>query len=163
MQGGLISSILILSFVSPCLCFTRLNFGLETKESTYNVLDYGANGDGKSDNENAFLSAWNDACGTEGNATLVIPKGKVFMLKNLQLNGPCKANSIHIQLSGDIVAPTMDKWSDENSRLIIISNVNSLRIDGGGNIDGKGNTWWETCNKECKRPGVRSLYINNTT
>ncbi|KAE9611162.1 putative polygalacturonase [Lupinus albus] len=99
MQRGLISCILILSFVSPCLCFTRLNFGLETKKSTYNVLDYGAKGDGKSDDANAFLKAWNDTCSAEGNkATLVIPKGKVFLLKNLDLKGPCKATNIHLQV-----------------------------------------------------------------
>ncbi|CAL0324377.1 unnamed protein product [Lupinus luteus] len=51
MQGALISCILILSFVSPCLCFRWSNFGLETEESTYNVLDYGAYGDGKSDDQ----------------------------------------------------------------------------------------------------------------
>ncbi|KAE9611159.1 putative polygalacturonase [Lupinus albus] len=157
MQRGLISCILILSFVSPCLCFTRLNFGLETKESTYNVLDYGANGDGKSDNENAFLSAWNDACGTEGNATLVIPKGNVFMLKNLQLNGPCKANSIHIQLYGDIVAASMDEWGNDKLHLITISNVTSLTIDGGGSIDGNGKTWWEAC-RDCQRPSILYFY-----
>ncbi|CAL0324374.1 unnamed protein product [Lupinus luteus] len=51
MQGVLISCLLILSFVSPCLCFRWSNFGLETEESTYNVLDYGAYGDGKSDDQ----------------------------------------------------------------------------------------------------------------
>ncbi|XP_019463165.1 PREDICTED: probable polygalacturonase At3g15720 [Lupinus angustifolius] len=153
MQEGLVSCILILCLVSPCLCLKWSNFGVETEESTYNVLDYGTNGNGESDDSNAFLSAWNDTCRSQGIANLVIPKGKVFMLKNLELKGPCKANSIHIQLFGNIVAPTKDEWVDDKKDLIIISNVNSLTIDGGGYIEGNGNTWWERC-KDCTRPGV---------
>ncbi|CAL0324376.1 unnamed protein product [Lupinus luteus] len=88
------------------------NFGLETEESTYNVLDYGAYGDGKSDDQN---------------------------------------------LSGDIVAPSKDEWGNDKTRLIIISNVRSLTIDGGGSIDGNGKTWWETC-KDCPRPFLLYFY-----
>ncbi|XP_019463190.1 PREDICTED: probable polygalacturonase At3g15720 [Lupinus angustifolius] len=172
MQGALISCILILSFVSPSLCFKRSNFGVETEESTYNVMNYGANVDGKSDDSNAFLSAWKKACEAEGMQTLVIPKGKVFMLKNLVLKGPCKATKIHIQLLGKIVAPTKDQWGEDKTHLITISKVNSLTIDGGGYIEGNGNTWWETC-KKCSRPrllrfssckdlSVSSLHITNS-
>jgi hypothetical protein len=42
----LINFVIILGFISPCLC-TRLNIG--TKNGIYNVMDYGARGDGKSD------------------------------------------------------------------------------------------------------------------
>ncbi|KAE9611156.1 putative polygalacturonase [Lupinus albus] len=160
MQGGVISCILILSFVSPCLCFTRLNFGLAIKESSYNVMNYGAKGDGKSDDANAFLSAWKNACGVEGVSTLIIPKGKVFMLKDLELKGPCKATSIHIQLLGNIVAPNMDQWGKDKIRLIRISNVKSLKIDGEGKIEGNGSSWWQKC-RNCKRPRLLEFYACN--
>jgi hypothetical protein len=42
----LINFVIILGFISPCLC-TRLNIG--TKNGIYSVMDYGARGDGKSD------------------------------------------------------------------------------------------------------------------
>ncbi|CAL0324378.1 unnamed protein product [Lupinus luteus] len=174
MQGGIIACILILSFVSPCLCLNRWNFVLEANESTYhNVMNYGAKGDGESDDSNELLSAWKNACGAEGKQSVVIPKAKVFMVKNLQLNGPCKASSIHIQLLGKIVAPSMDQWGSDKTHLIAISKVNSLTIDGGGQIEGNGQTWWEKCNKKCSRPrlvqfhacndlSVSSLHISNS-
>ncbi|CAL0324375.1 unnamed protein product [Lupinus luteus] len=174
MQGGVIACILILSFVSPCLCLNKWNFVLEANESTYhNVINYEAKGDAKSDNSNAFLSAWKKACEAEGKQTLVIPNGKVFMVKNLELNGPCKASSIHIQILGKIVAPSMDQWGSDKTHLIAISKVNSLTIDGGGQIEGNGQTWWEKCNKNCPRPrlvqfrfcndlSVSSLHMSNS-
>ena len=49
---GLIACVLILGLISPCLC---LKWNLETK-NTFNVMKYGAHGDGKSDDSqvNAF-------------------------------------------------------------------------------------------------------------
>ncbi|TKY68794.1 polygalacturonase protein [Spatholobus suberectus] len=154
----LITCLLILGFVSPCLC-VRSTVG--TKNTFYNVMDYGAHGDGKSDDSQAFLSAWQHMCGTQGTPTLVIPPKGEFMVRNIKLNGPCKATSIHIQLQGKIVAPAKDAWVkgltiDDMSTLILISNVNGLTIDGtGGLIDGNGSTWWK-CNS-CSRPAVFSF------
>ncbi|CAL0324379.1 unnamed protein product [Lupinus luteus] len=174
MQDGVIACILILSFVSPCLCLKKWNFGLEANESTYhNVINYEAKGDAKSDNSQELLSAWKKACGAQGKQSVVIPKEKVFMVKNLQLNGPCKASSIHIQLLGKIVAPSMEQWGSHKNDLITISNVKSLTIDGGGHIEGKGKTWWDKCGRKCPRPrlvqfhacndlSVSSLHISNS-
>ncbi|OIW01067.1 hypothetical protein TanjilG_14250 [Lupinus angustifolius] len=43
-------------------------------------------------------------------------------------------------LLGKIVAPTKDQWGEDKTHLITISKVNSLTIDGGGYIEGNGNT-----------------------
>nr|KYP33813.1 putative polygalacturonase At3g15720 family [Cajanus cajan] len=87
-----------------------------------------------------------------GPTTLLIPSGKVFFVKRLGFNGPCKAQSVGIQLAGKIVAPTIDAWVGDKGSWIVISNVNGLTIDGqGGIIDGNGSSWWENC-KTCQRP-----------
>ena len=50
---GFIALVLILGFVSPCLC-TRLNVG--TENAIYNVIQYGARGDGKTDDSQVDVS-----------------------------------------------------------------------------------------------------------
>ncbi|XP_047181514.1 probable polygalacturonase At3g15720 [Vigna umbellata] len=93
-------------------------------------MDYGAHADGKTDDSNAISNAWEGMCGEEEPATLLIPPNKIFLVKRLNLNGPCKAPNVHIK----------------------VSHVNGLTVDGdGGIIDGNGSTWWEKC-ITCRRP-----------
>ncbi|RDX74939.1 Polygalacturonase ADPG2, partial [Mucuna pruriens] len=88
----LFTCILVLGFVLPTLCLSN-----DGENETVNVMDYGAHGDGKSDDSNAFLSAWQHLCGGEGPATMLIPSGKIFLVTRLELNGPCKAPSVGIK------------------------------------------------------------------
>ncbi|TKY68796.1 polygalacturonase protein [Spatholobus suberectus] len=155
----LITCILILGFVSPTLC---LGSDAGTKMRYFNVMDYGARGDGTCDDSNAILSAWQRTCGAEGPATLVIPSGKIFLVTRLKLEGPCKAPGIRIKFAGKIVPPAMDAWAGDRSSWIVISYVNGLTIDasGGINIDGYGSTWWEKC-RSCQRPTVLRFHACN--
>ncbi|CAJ2664852.1 unnamed protein product [Trifolium pratense] len=139
--------VIILGFISPCLC-TRLNVG--TENDNYNVMDYGANGDGKTDDSQALVNAWSSACKHGG--TLTIPAEKSFMVTNVKFRGPCKPK-IHIQFDGKIVAPPKEAWKS-GDYLIYIDNLDGLTIDGNGKggADGDGSTWWHC--KNCKRPGL---------
>ncbi|KAK7386215.1 hypothetical protein VNO78_26275 [Psophocarpus tetragonolobus] len=146
---------------------------IQIQNSSYNVMDFGAHGDGNSDDSQAFLSAWQKTCETQVTATLVIPAKGVFMVKNIILKGPCKATQINIQLHGKIIAPSKDAWEkgvtiEDNSFLIMISNVNGLVVDGtGGQIDGLGSDWWKC--STCQRPevisfkGCNDLKVNKLT
>ncbi|CAJ1948716.1 unnamed protein product [Sphenostylis stenocarpa] len=115
---------------------------LGTQNKIYNVMDYGAQGDGKSDDSEAFVSAWNATCGAEEASTLLVPPNGEFMVKGLNFRGPCNATSVNIQVRGRIVAPAMNVWlKGQKTNLISIFNVSSLSIDGsGGSIDGYGST-----------------------
>ncbi|XP_020109907.1 polygalacturonase ADPG1-like [Ananas comosus] len=64
--------------------------------ATQNVMDYGAKGDGTSDDTCAFLHAWHAACADSSSPTVLVPSGSTFMLKQLNFEGPCKSN-IHFQ------------------------------------------------------------------
>ncbi|XP_065008398.1 exopolygalacturonase-like [Musa acuminata AAA Group] len=55
----------------------------------YNVKDYGAIGDGQTDNTKAFEAAWSAACTVEGRTTIVIPEG-AYLLGPTIFRGPCK-------------------------------------------------------------------------
>ncbi|RHN38741.1 putative polygalacturonase [Medicago truncatula] len=91
---GFLTFILILSFILPCLC-TRLNVG--TTNAIYNVMQYGAHGDGKTDDSQAFINAFNSACKATGMSTLVIPAGKTFMVSKVIFSGRCNAK-VRIQV-----------------------------------------------------------------
>ncbi|CAN1150929.1 Probable polygalacturonase At3g15720 [Linum perenne] len=76
----------------------------QQQHGTFNVLDYGAVGDGKTDSANAFLKAWEDFCGATREPTLVIPYGKVFLITPVSFQVlaiprsfkfSCKAQSLH--------------------------------------------------------------------
>ncbi|QCE04607.1 polygalacturonase [Vigna unguiculata] len=145
----LMSGILILGFVSATLC---LSSNAETKVKYFNVMDYGAHADGQTDDSNAISKAWQGVCGEEGPATLLIPSSKIFLVKRLNLSGPCKAPNVGIKFEGKIVAPSMNEWVGDSFSWIQILHVNGLTIDAdGGIIDGNGSTWWEKC-RNCTRP-----------
>ncbi|KAI3984415.1 hypothetical protein MKX01_011369 [Papaver californicum] len=67
------------------------------------VADFGAKGDGKTDDSQAFLKAWKKACSSRNAIDLVIPKKKNYRLKPATFSGPCKSNII-IKIDGAIEA-----------------------------------------------------------
>ncbi|KAL3018028.1 hypothetical protein AAZX31_05G006000 [Glycine max] len=88
--------------------------------TTFNVLDYGAKGDGHADDTKAFEDAWAAACKVEG-STMVVPSDSVFLVKPISFSGPN-----FMQLDGKIVAPTSSEaWGS-----------------GKVVIDGQGSVWW---------------------
>ncbi|KAK6912205.1 Glycoside hydrolase, family 28, partial [Dillenia turbinata] len=98
--------------------------------SFYNVLDYKAVGDGKTDDTAAFLRAWQDTCNDDDPKawpTMVIPRGKTYLVKPITFSGPCKSG-------------------------VQVQNLKSgLGIHGGGFVDGSGKAWWD---QSCKyHPG----------
>ncbi|KAL6124824.1 hypothetical protein ACLB2K_077333 [Fragaria x ananassa] len=106
--------------------------------STFDVMNYGAIGNGEVDDTQAFLKAWGDVCGsTQGIPTLIIPKGKHFLLNSVKFQGPCRAASVNFQLNGSIVAQKdMTAWRDKD-KWVQFDNVQDLIINGGGQIDGQ--------------------------
>ncbi|CAJ1948708.1 unnamed protein product [Sphenostylis stenocarpa] len=147
---------LILGFVSGTLCLSS-----NAQMKYLNVMDYGAHGDGTTDDSHAILNAWNGVCGGGGPATLLIPSTKTFLVKRLKLNGPCKAPNVAIKFEGKIVAPSMKKWGGNPFNWIEIFSVNGLTIEAdGGIIDGNGDTWWQTC-RTCRRPASLRFHACN--
>ncbi|KAM0933313.1 putative endo-polygalacturonase [Dioscorea sansibarensis] len=123
--------------VVALFCMSRLVAGLT---SVYNVVDFGAVGDGQSDDSKAFLEAWGKTCADAAYSTFLIPSGKTFLVGKLMFEGPCKSN-VHVQVSGNLVAPN-DLSNEELNHWITFYNVNGLTVDGYGLIDGRGPIWW---------------------
>ncbi|XP_057958692.1 probable polygalacturonase At3g15720 [Malania oleifera] len=159
--------LLILCMASSCSCRRiesdhsprkKLLQAPAAGNQVFNVMDFGAAGNGQSDDSQAFVKAWEAACGcVQGIPTVVIPAGNTFLLNPVELEGPCKSNTLLVQAFGSIVAPSsLDIWENsEKGNWIVFKEVDGLTIDGAGTgeINGHGEAWWEQCdNQNCNRP-----------
>ncbi|XP_050379779.1 probable polygalacturonase At3g15720 [Argentina anserina] len=139
------------------LCYMMLyaiassNFSFGHGQTTFNVIDYGAAGDGETDDSAAFIEAWNASCSTnnasEGSPTLVIPAEKTFLLQPTIFVGPCdSSDGIRVEIMGKIVAPkNPDEWKGGDTCVeywLSFVNLSNLIINGTGEINGQGSLWW---------------------
>ncbi|CAH8389937.1 unnamed protein product [Eruca vesicaria subsp. sativa] len=117
--------------------------------TTVSVSDFGAKGDGKIDDTQAFMNAWKKACSSSGAVNLLVPEGNTYFLKSIRLNGPCKS-ILTVQIFGTLSASQERSDYKDLSKWITFDSVNSLSIDGGatGTVNGNGETWWQN---SCKR------------
>ncbi|KAJ0245876.1 Polygalacturonase ADPG1 [Hirschfeldia incana] len=146
---------------------TLISSDIPTPEaSTVSVSDFGAKGDGKIDDTQAFKKAWKKACSTNGVTNFLVPKGKTYLLQTTQFIGPCKSLR-SFQILGTLSASTKrSDYNNDKNHWLIVEDVNNLSIDGAstGIIDGNGKTWWQnSCkfdqSKPCtKAPTALTLY-----
>ncbi|XP_024634601.1 probable polygalacturonase At3g15720 [Medicago truncatula] len=104
---------------------------------------------------------------------MTIPNGKTFLLQPLSFNGPCKPGTITIEIKGSITAPKDVKlWkfsSDRKNVWIRFSEINDLIVNGKGDIDGQGSSWWLRYPGDQDRPtalqflGCQDLKLNDLT
>lgn len=115
---------------------------------TYNIRDFGAKGDGQT-NDTAAIQAAIDACYKDKGGTVLVPAG-VFVTGTIEL----KSNvTLHLAAQGKILGsadgkhyhpadaiPTTGEWTmgDGNTGLIFAANAENITIEGNGTIDGQG-------------------------
>ncbi|CAI9101350.1 OLC1v1038651C1 [Oldenlandia corymbosa var. corymbosa] len=115
----------------------------------FNVLSYGAVGDGVTDDAPAFKMAWDDACHVDDTATILVPNRYTFLIQSSIFTGPCKSNLV-FQIEGTIIPPDgPDSWPKNFSKRqwLVFYRINGMLMQGGGMIDGRGEKWW---NLPCK-------------
>ncbi|PIN07845.1 Polygalacturonase [Handroanthus impetiginosus] len=112
----------------------------------FNVMNYGAVGNGRTDDSQVFLNAWKAACQsatTSGTPVVLVPPRRTFFLSPLTFNGPCKSSRIYMLVSGNLVAPVKTAWrGKQKNAWIIFYGVNGLVVKGRGVFDGLGPSWW---------------------
>ncbi|OMO92658.1 Glycoside hydrolase, family 28 [Corchorus olitorius] len=130
--------------------FLLVSLSNAQNEKTLDVRNYGAKGDGRTDNTKAFLRAWSDACNLKGTSRVYIPRG-VFMLGSVEFVGPCKGPIVFL-MTGIIRAPAGPSLNTQ--QWITFRYVNKLIVKGGGTLDGQGASAWpyNTCSKNNNCP-----------
>ncbi|KAI3977958.1 hypothetical protein MKX01_032335 [Papaver californicum] len=124
-------------------------------------MRYGAAGNGKTDDSKAFLKAWSKTCGAKVPSVMVIPHGRTFLVKPMTFSGPCNSGSIFIQILGNVIAPDMSSWDDDDKSWLLFNSINGLTVQGSGQVDGRGSKWWECrMNHKCSRAPT-AFAVNN--
>ncbi|XP_051145098.1 probable polygalacturonase At1g80170 isoform X2 [Andrographis paniculata] len=124
-------------------------FALLSESKVFNVVNYGAVGDGLTDDTDALAKAWEETCTMDSSSPVMqIPEGKTFLIQPLRFNGPCNSKSITVQIDGNLVAPeNPSDWSSCNGEpcqeWIHFFGVDGLSVVGRGTIDGRGQKWWD--------------------
>ncbi|WOG88762.1 hypothetical protein DCAR_0207997 [Daucus carota subsp. sativus] len=120
-----------------------------------NVDGLGAVGDGISDDTQAFVEAWKQACSTP-KSVLLVPRGRRYLVNATKFRGPC-VDRLVVQVDGTIVAPNDPKiWDLNNPRIwLYFSNLRAVHFQGRGVIDGSGSKWWAaSCKKNKSNPCI---------
>lgn len=153
---------LLITTISSATCF-----GLSVTDP-----QFGAVGDSINDDTQPFVKAWEALCSsTDPKPTLLIPQGKTFKVKQINFNGPCKSNSLEIQILGTILAPYGTEWTDcKHDCWLCFHNVDGLILSGHGTINGNADfkSWWKhagtklSChNKPAEKPAVLDFQTCN--
>ena len=145
--------ITILSFYFTVFCSTIRAAG---PSPFYNILDYGASGNGTTLCTESIQKAV-DACAEAGGGTVYIPAGKylsgaIFLKNNVTLN---ISEGAILLASTDFenFPPFKPGWrikSDDTQRSSLITGVDleNIAIIGRGKINGQGQLWWEALFKD---------------
>ncbi|XP_073009210.1 polygalacturonase At1g48100-like [Typha latifolia] len=123
----------------------------------FNVRDFGALGNGNSDDTQAFRAAWKTACAVES-AVLLVPDG-VFMVTSTIFSGPCQRGLV-FQVDGVLMPPDgPDCWpaSDSRRQWIVFYRADGMTLRGEGTIEGNGEEWWNLPCKPHRGPNGSTL------
>ncbi|CAN6453211.1 unnamed protein product [Victoria cruziana] len=109
----------------------------------FNIISFGAAGDGVTDDSKALLQAWEAACSL-GSATIEIPSKFTFLIRPVTLKGPCQPNLV-LKIDGVIMGPSeLSDWPHQGLlQWINLMWVHDFTIRGNGIVDGRGSNWWE--------------------
>ncbi|KAL3506943.1 hypothetical protein ACH5RR_032325 [Cinchona calisaya] len=113
--------------------------------AAFNVVQFGARGDGITDSTLSFLRAWIFACNSARPVTLYVPRG-TFLIKTVTFSGPCRSR-IQFQIDGTLVAPDNYYAIGNSGFWILFYKVSRLSVYGG-TIDARGSGFWA-----CKKNG----------
>ncbi|CAI9092940.1 OLC1v1028314C2 [Oldenlandia corymbosa var. corymbosa] len=119
------------------------DYGNAPSSSNFNVLDFGAKGDGITDDTKAFEAAWASACKVEA-STIIVPSDYTFLVGPISFSGPYCQHNIVFQLDGTIIAPTnTSPWGSGTLQWIQFTKLVGITVQGSGTIDGRGEVWWQ--------------------
>ncbi|XP_020262141.1 probable polygalacturonase At1g80170 [Asparagus officinalis] len=126
----------------------------------FNVLNFGAKGDGFADDTQAFSKAWAATClATTGPPTMYVPKGRTFLVSPITFKGPCRFQKVLFQMEGTLIAPNDPRWwkGIDPSRWLQFQHVGTLNVFGGGIINGRGQNWWKQSCRDNPKPGCTHI------
>ncbi|KAK4477381.1 hypothetical protein RD792_016602 [Penstemon davidsonii] len=138
------------------------NYVGEPTNSILNVQEFGAKGDGITDDTKAFEAAWQATCEVK-EGVLLVPAG-TFLLQPITFFGTNCQENLTFEVNGEIVAPpNLSGWKGVDFQWIqFLKFSNGITIQGNGVIDGRGQAWWKI-NSENTPHAIRIAKSNKVT
>ncbi|KAF3456421.1 hypothetical protein FNV43_RR01071 [Rhamnella rubrinervis] len=118
--------------------------GTSSSGNVFNVMSYGAVGDGSADDTAAFVEAWKEACAVESGVVLA-PANYCFKITSKIFSGPCKPGLV-FQVDGVLMPPDgPEEWpkADSRKQWLVFYKLDQMTFNGSGTIEGNGQKWWE--------------------
>lgn len=127
-------------------------------DNEFNILDFGAVGDGKTINTGAFTKAI-QACAKAGGGTVVIPAGRfltgpISLTSNLNLHLNKDATIAFVNDIASFPMTSTRAYED----CMTAEHCHDVELTGEGTIDGQGAPWWDKYRKH-KGPGPQPSEI----
>ncbi|KGN45612.2 polygalacturonase At1g48100 [Cucumis sativus] len=132
--------------------------GNSTSDCVFDVTDFGAVGDGCTDDTAAFKAAWKAACAVES-ATLLVPSNLCFKITSTIFSGPCKPGLV-FKVDGTLMPPDgPESWpkADSPRQWLVFYRLDQMTLTGSGTIEGNGQKWWELPCKPHRGPNGSTL------
>ncbi|KAK2971032.1 hypothetical protein RJ640_025806 [Escallonia rubra] len=115
-----------------------------SEDCVFDVMAFGAVGDGCTDDSAAFAAAWKEACAVESGVVWA-PSNLTFLITSTIFSGPCKPGLV-FQVDGVLMPPNgPDNWpkTDSKKQWLVFYRLDDMTLTGSGTIEGNGDQWWE--------------------
>ncbi|TYH32646.1 hypothetical protein ES332_D13G004400v1 [Gossypium tomentosum] len=143
------------------ILFFMLAINSTSALTKYNVLNFGAKPNGKTDSTKAFLMAWKAACASADSTIIYVPKGR-YLLGSMAFQGGCKSPQIIFRIDGTLVAPQDYRVLGKSTDWLSFEGVNGVSILGGA-LDAKGPSLWACKASHSNCPsGATTLSFTNS-
>jgi len=120
---------------------------------TFPVTQFGAKGDGKTDDTDAVKQAFAAAKNANG-GTVVFPAGKTYLTAAFQFES---SNTVmHVPLGAKVLFDNNQELYQEKQDMIEAKGLSNIGITGAGIIDGQGKNWWKCRDTGCVRSNCKN-------
>ncbi|KAJ3695646.1 hypothetical protein LUZ60_001023 [Juncus effusus] len=135
---------------------TGFHHGSNHKSSRiFNIMSFGAAGNGVKDDSQALLFAWKAACSVH-KATLLVPSQYQFLVNPVTFQGPCNSSLI-FQIDGIILAPQSIANSPKSNyfQWLNFKWLSNFTIQGTGTINGRSSQFQNQTSKGDQSPTMK--------
>ncbi|KAB2625126.1 polygalacturonase [Pyrus ussuriensis x Pyrus communis] len=129
-----------------------------SSDSVFNVMEYGAVGDGSADDTAAFRQAWKEACAVKSGVVFA-PSDYRFKITSTIFSGPCQPGLV-FQVDGVLMPPDgPETWpkKDSQKQWLVFYKLDRMTFTGTGTIEGNGQKWWALPCKPHRGPNGSTL------